>query len=178
MGIDPGSRITGWGVVRSGGATVHCEGYGAIRPPAANSPAAMPSRLLFVHRELLRVMAQVRPDVVAVESVFHAANSRSALILGHVRGVVLLAAAELDLVLVECSPLEVKKAVAGYGRADKQQVQTMVRRLLNLKEPPEPYDAADALAVALCRIFTAGRPSRRRGRWRESDLQGLKVAGS
>lgn len=178
MGVDPGSRITGWGVVSGAASAVHCDAYGAIRPPGAKSSAAIPARLLFVYRELLRVMAQARPDVVAVESVFHAANSRSALILGHVRGVVLLAAAELDLPLVECSPLEVKKAVAGYGRADKQQVQTMVRTLLNLQEPPEPYDAADALAVALCRIFSAGRPSRHRGRWRESDLHGLKVARS
>lgn len=135
----------------------------------------MAARLRLVHGELLRIIEQFTPDLVAVESIFHAANSRSALVLGHVRGVVLLAAAERNLDLVECSPLEVKKAVAGYGRADKTQVQSMVRTLLHLSESPEPFDAADALAVALCRFFAQGIPGRRRGRWKESDLRGLRV---
>ncbi len=178
MGVDPGSRVTGWGVVSGDGSRLRCDAFGAIRPPAAESSGAMPSRLSFVYRELCRILQEHQPEVVAVESVFHAANSRSALVLGHVRGVVLLAAAELGLPVQECSPLEVKKAVAGYGRADKQQVQRMVRTLLNLTDLPEPYDAADALAVALCRIFTEGRSARRRGRWRESDLKGLRVSGS
>lgn len=175
MGVDPGSRVTGWGVVRGDGGRVECVEFGAVRQAGSGPEAEMPARLHRVHSELLEVMERHRPDLVAVESVFHSANARSALILGHVRGVVLLAAAQRHCPVEECSPLEVKKAVAGYGRADKLQVQAMVQTLLHLPSPPEPFDAADALAVALCRLFTRGQPVRRRGRWRVADLQGLKV---
>jgi crossover junction endodeoxyribonuclease RuvC len=104
--------------------------------------------------------------VIAVEEVFHAVNVKSALTLGHVRGVVLLAASQMGIPLMEYAPLEVKKAVVGYGRADKKQVQAMVKVLLNLREVPEPHDASDALAIALCHSFNSSLPKHRQGRWR------------
>ncbi len=108
-----------------------------------------------------------------MESVFYARNVHSSLLLGHVRGVILLAAARANLPVVEYSPLEVKKAVTGYGRADKAQVQSMVKTLLNLESIPEPNDASDALALAICQGFGGARSSKRGKRWSESDLKQL-----
>jgi crossover junction endodeoxyribonuclease RuvC len=101
------------------------------------------------------LFAKTRPDCVAVESVFHAVNARSALKLGHARGVALLAAVEAGCTIVEYTPAEVKRAVVGYGRADKRQVQQMIKLLLGLAQPPTPYDASDALAVAICHVHSA-----------------------
>lgn len=172
MGVDPGSRVTGFGLVSAEGNRLKCEGYGTIRASTAGSGMSISERLKKVFIELSGILDRFGPDIVAVESVFHAINVRSALTLGHVRGVVLLAVATRNLPLVEYSPLEVKKAVAGYGRADKQQVQTMVATLLNLKEIPEPHDASDALAVALCRAFAGTLGPRKQRRWRTYEVPG------
>ncbi len=113
-----------------------------------------PAQLLRIHQQLSALLAEHRPDCVAVESVFHAVNVRSALVLGHARGVALLAAVEAGFTCAEYSPAEIKRAVVGYGRAEKQQVQEMVKMLLGLDEVPTPHDAADALAVAICHLHS------------------------
>jgi crossover junction endodeoxyribonuclease RuvC len=124
---------------------------GAIAAPA---PAAFPDKLLAIYRRLSAVLAECRPDCVAVETVFYANNVRSALKLGHARGVAVLAAVEAGLPVVEYTPAEIKRAVVGYGRAEKHQVQQMVKLLLGLAEAPSPHDAADALAVAICHVHS------------------------
>jgi crossover junction endodeoxyribonuclease RuvC len=125
--------------------------FGAITAAAGD---AFPARLARIYRELAAVLAKTRPDCVAVESVFHAVNARSALKLGHARGVALLAAVEAGCTIVEYTPAEVKRAVVGYGRAEKRQVQQMIKLLLGLAQPPTPYDASDALAVAICHLHS------------------------
>jgi crossover junction endodeoxyribonuclease RuvC len=164
MGVDPGSRSTGLGVIQSVGNHCRCLHYEAFR--AADGGDGIPERLLRIFRRAGELIRELGPEVVAVEGVFYARNVRSALILGHARGAVLLAAAESGIPVVEYSPLEVKKSVVGYGRAEKVQVQAMVMRLLNLPKEPEPHDAADALAIALCHAFQQGRPAGERQSWR------------
>jgi crossover junction endodeoxyribonuclease RuvC len=149
FGIDPGSVCTGFGCVVSDGIRHRLVTAGAILTPAR---AGLPQKLLAIHRELIAEIGRARPDCVVVENVFHAANVRSALILGQARGVALLAAVEAGLPVFEYTPAEVKRAIVGYGRADKHQVQRMVMLLLGLAEPPTPYDASDALANALCHL--------------------------
>ena len=153
MGIDPGSRITGYGIISVLGNHSRCIEYGAIRCLERGVETPFAHRLKIIYRELGSLLRRHAPEIVAVESVFHAVNARSALQLGHARGVVLLAAAELEIPLFEYSPREVKKSISVSGRATKQEIQTMVRILLKLKERPQPNDAADALAVALCHAF-------------------------
>ena len=147
LGIDPGSQATGFGAIDSDGQSHSLIEYGVIRTPASYS---FPQKLHFIHQRIVEVLDRSRPDVVVVENLFYATNVKSALRLGHVRGVTLIAGVARGLSVFEYSPLEVKQAVVGYGRADKQQVQKMVALLLGLQEPPEPDDVADALAVALC----------------------------
>ena len=151
VGIDPGSERTGYGCVETDGRRHRLVTCGAITAAAGD---AFPDRLARIHRELLALFAKTRPECVAVESVFHAVNARSALKLGHARGVALLAAVEAGCTVVEYTPAEVKRAVVGYGRADKRQVQQMIKLLLGLAQPPSPYDAADALAVAICHLHS------------------------
>ncbi len=115
----------------------------------------LPMRLAYIYSELIALLQHHRPDVVAVEEVFYSVNAKSALKLGHVRGVALLAAANQGLPVAEYAPLSIKSAVVGYGLAQKEQVQFMVARLLNLECAPEPADAADALAIAICHAHTA-----------------------
>jgi crossover junction endodeoxyribonuclease RuvC len=146
-GIDPGIESTGYGVIESDGSNHVSVTFGAIRTPARQT---FPARLLKIYGELSTLLDREQPDVVAVEEVFHAVNVQSALKLGHARGVALLSAARHDLPVFEYSPLEIKSGVTGYGRAEKRQVQEMVRFILNLPETPSPDDAADALAVAIC----------------------------
>jgi crossover junction endodeoxyribonuclease RuvC len=110
--------------------------------------------LFEIHRRLVELLVECRPDAVAIESVFYAVNARSALKLGHARGVAVLAAAQAGLPVVEYSPTEIKRAVVGYGRAEKPQVQQMVKLLLGLSVVPSPHDAADALAVAICHVHS------------------------
>ena len=151
FGIDPGSERTGYGCVETDGRVARLVICGAISAPAADP---FPQRLARIHRELLAVLAQCSPDCVAIESLFHAANVSSALKLGHARGVAVLAAVEAGCPVIEYSPAEIKRAVVGYGRAEKNQVQQMIKLLLGLAQPPSPHDAADALAVALCHLHS------------------------
>ena len=147
LGVDPGSRRTGYGAIETDGRRHHLLEMGALVPPPRQD---LPRRLQLIHGELTRILARLRPDALAVEDVFHAANTRTALVLGHVRGVVLLAGAEAGLPVFEFAPATVKVQVTGFGRAEKAQVALMVARLLGLPGDGEAGDAADALAVALC----------------------------
>jgi crossover junction endodeoxyribonuclease RuvC len=147
IGIDPGSRVTGFGVIDSDGNHHTLVSQGVVRTHTTGSFA---EKLKLIHDGILEVMDEWGPDQMAVESLFYATNVKSALKLGHARGVALLAAVERGLGVHEYAPLEVKQAVVGYGRADKRQVQRMVAVLLELENPPEPHDAADALAIAIC----------------------------
>src|SRR5687767_14628025 len=122
---------------------------GAITNPASNS---FPEKLKVIHVELSALIAQHRPDFVAIENLFHAVNARSALKLGHARGVAMLAAVEAGVPIFEYTPAEVKQSVVGYGRAEKGQVQSMMQLLLGLAAPPTPFDASDALAIAVCHL--------------------------
>jgi crossover junction endodeoxyribonuclease RuvC len=153
FGIDPGSDRTGYGCVQTDGTRHHIITAGAITAPAL---ATFPQKLQQIHHRLAVLLAECHPDCVAIENLFHAVNVRSALKLGHARGVAMLAAVEAGLPVVEYTPAEIKRAVVGYGRAEKQQVQHMVKLILGLMEPPSPHDAADALAVAICHAHSAG----------------------
>src|SRR5271170_4895475 len=172
LGIDCGTEYTGYGVVellsddRNGNRNVArnhdrlvCIVCGAIKVSPRDP---MPMRLSRISIGLQELISQHRPDRVAIEDVFYAANVKSALKLGQVRGVAMLAAASAGLEVAEYSPLSIKSAVVGYGRAEKQQVQYMVTRLLNLTEIPEPPDAADALAIAICHLHTSATLVRQR----------------
>ena len=156
FGIDCGTEITGFGVIDSddSGALnrVVCTAVGVIRLPKSKP---LPIRLAEVYRSLTAEMERWRPEVVAIEEVFYSVNAKSALKLGQVRGVALLAAAQQGLPVAEYAPLSIKSSVVGYGLAKKEQVQFMVARLLNLPELPQPADAADALAIAICHLHTA-----------------------
>jgi len=149
LGIDCGSRVTGYGVIDSDGADCFLVRYGTIRLKASDSLSV---RLRSIHNGIAEIIRELQPEAAAFESLFYATNVQSALKLGHVRGVSMFAAAEANLPVFEYSPLEVKSAVTGYGRAEKIQVQQMVRSLLKLSASPEPYDASDALAVAICHV--------------------------
>ena len=152
FGIDPGSERTGYGCIDATGSRHHLVIYGSISAPAHST---FPEKLKYIHAALAALLDRYRPDCVAVENIFHARNVRSALKLGHARGVALLAASEAGLRVVEYAPAEVKRAVVGFGRAEKHQVQQMVKLLLGLDELPSPYDASDALAVAICHVHCA-----------------------
>lgn len=153
LGVDPGTAVTGYGVVERPDAgpsrLVEC---GVIRPPAR---APLATRLDALFEELTDLAARHRPAVLAVENVFVAHNARSALILGHARGVILLAGARAGVTIAEYAPREIKAAVAGTGAATKTQIQLMVARLLRLKSVPKPADAADGVAVALTHCLKA-----------------------
>jgi crossover junction endodeoxyribonuclease RuvC len=149
FGIDPGSERTGYGCVETDGRRHHLVACGAITSPAGDP---FPLRLARIHRELTALLLTCRPECVAIENLFHANNARSALKLGHARGVAMLAAIQAGCEVVEYTPAEVKRAVVGYGRAEKQQVQQMITLLLGLDQPPTPFDASDALAVAICHL--------------------------
>ncbi|MGA7521481.1 MAG: crossover junction endodeoxyribonuclease RuvC [Acidobacteriaceae bacterium] len=159
-GIDCGTETTGYGVVecddRSPGiGQAPCLlslDSGGICPPRK---APLPERLAFIYGQIVAILERYRPDVVAVEEVFYSVNAKSAIKLGHVRGVVLLAAATTGIAVAEYAPLTIKATVTGYGLAAKHQVQFMVARLLTLPQAPEPADAADALAIAICHIHHA-----------------------
>lgn len=158
LGIDCGTEITGFGVVeddRNG--NLRCVAAGAIR---LSPREPLPERLALVFQELCAAIETHQPEAVAIEDVFYAANAKSALKLGHVRGVAMLAAASCGRPVAEYAPLAVKSAVVGYGKAEKSQVQEMVKRLLRLEAAPEPPDVADALAIAICHLHTAATRAR------------------
>lgn len=161
LGIDCGGAYTGYGVVEMGscGGLV-CLTCGAIK---LSPKEPLTRRLSRIYDGLGALIVEYHPDVVAIEGIFYALNVKSALKLGQVRGVAMLAAATAGLEVAEYSPLTIKSSVVGYGRAEKQQVQHMVTRLLSLAEAPEPMDASDALAIAICHLHTAGTLERQRG---------------
>ena len=146
-GIDPGSERTGYGIVETDGSRHKSILFGVIR---TSSRRPFHARLLKIYDELSAILSREKADIMAIEGVFYSSNVQSALKLGHVRGVALLVAAQQKLTVAEYSPLEIKSAIVGYGRAEKSQVQAMVQFLLRLPEIPTPDDAADALAVAIC----------------------------
>jgi crossover junction endodeoxyribonuclease RuvC len=152
LGIDPGTAITGYGVVEGDGDSLTLTTYGAITTPS-DKPLAQ--RLQQIYRELRALVSEWQPETAAVEELFFSKNARTALAVGHARGVALLALIDAGLPIREYKPAEVKQAVAGYGNAPKQQVQGMVKLLLNLDGIPRPDDAADALAVAICHFHSA-----------------------
>jgi crossover junction endodeoxyribonuclease RuvC len=147
LGVDPGSQRTGYGAVETDGRRHRLIEMGALAP---GQRLALPDKLRQIHEGVAALIERLRPDVLAVEDVFHATNTRTALVLGHVRGVVLLAGSRAGLPVHEYPPATVKQQVTGFGRAEKGQVAFMVTRLLALEAEAEPGDATDALAVALC----------------------------
>lgn len=158
LGIDCGTEYTGFGVVELfPGLNLQCITFGAIKLSPRESLAV---RLAHVYDRLGSVIEEHKPDQVAIEDIFYAVNVKSALKLGQVRGVAMLAAASVKLHVAEYAPLAIKSAVVGYGRAEKQQVQHMVAKLLSLAEPPQPADAADALAIAICHLHTSATLNR------------------
>jgi len=151
LGIDPGTARLGYGVVEAADDPLVLD-FGVIETPAT---ASMPARLAGLYDIVSELIAQHRPNVLAVEQLFFARNVTTAIAVGQARGVVLLAAAQAGIEVAEYSPSEVKHAVVGYGRADKVQMQEMVRIILGLEHAPRPDDAADALAIALCHVQRA-----------------------
>ena len=156
FGIDPGSVRTGYGCVDTDGTRHRLVTCGAL---SGEARASFPDRLRAIHVGLSEAIRTSAPDAVAIESLFHARNVRSALMLGHARGVAVLAAVEAGLAVIEYAPTEIKMAVTGYGRAEKSQVQQMIKLLLGLDVVPAPHDAADALAVAICHAHACGSPA-------------------
>jgi crossover junction endodeoxyribonuclease RuvC len=152
LGIDPGTAITGYGLVRGEGDDLTLVAYGTI---TTSSDWPLPERLQRIYQELTALIEDQQPTAAAVEELFFSKNVRTALSVGQARGVALLAAANARLPIHEYTPLQVKQAIAGYGRATKDQVQQMVKMLLALDCVPQPDDAADAIAVAICHIHSA-----------------------
>lgn len=150
LGIDPGIADTGYGVIKKkNNENITCLDYGSIKTKANTELA---DRLLIVYNELLELIDKYKPEIVAVEQLFFCRNVKTALVVGQARGVVLLAAKKSKTVIKEFTPLQVKQAVSTYGRANKRQVQEMVKLLLKLDDIPRPDDAADALAIAICAL--------------------------
>ena len=153
LGIDPGTAITGYGLVQDRD-PLEMVACGVITTPAG---VPLPERLLAIHRQLSDLIRAYQPEAVAVEELFFSKNVRTAMSVGHARGVILLAVAQAGLPIYEYKPSEVKLAVAGYGAAAKEQMQEMVRLLLDLDKAPTPDDAADAVAIAVCHLHSAHR---------------------
>ena len=158
IGIDPGFAITGYGVVTYKGNKFQMLENGVINTPAQQ---AFPDRLLSISQGLEELIARFRPDAMAVEELFFNTNVKTAIKVGHGRGIALLSAAKAGIPVYEYTPLQVKQAVVGYGRANKEQVQQMVKVLLSLDKIPKPDDAADALAIAICHAHTGTGPGSR-----------------
>ena len=152
IGIDPGTAITGYGLIKeSKNGDLTWLAHGVI---TTKSDWDEPRRLLYLYRTLLKIILDAKPDCCAVEKLFFQKNVKTALNVGQGRGAALIAIAEAGLEIGEYTPLAIKQAVVGYGKADKKQVQQMVKLLLNLKDVPQPDDAADALAVAICHLHS------------------------
>jgi len=147
LGIDPGYAIVGWGVIEYNGSKFRTLGYGSINTPAGLEPAEI---LLMVQRGMNEIIEKYKPDQMAVEELFFNTNTTTAILVAEARGVIVLSAKLAGINIAEYTPLQVKQAVVGYGRAEKKQVITMVTTLLSLPAPPKPDDTADALAIAVC----------------------------
>ncbi len=147
IGIDPGYAIVGYGIVDKIGNSYKPVHYGCIKTSAKTE---MPSRLLQIHRELEELLLEYKPSTASIEQLFFNNNAKTALLVGQARGVAMLSCVARGVSIYEYTPLQVKQALVGYGRAEKTQVQEMVKRILHLKEVPHPDDTADALAVAIC----------------------------
>lgn len=154
LGVDPGSLKTGYGAILTDGQRHRLLESGVFCPPRR---AELPARLRFIHEALRDLIVRIEPDVLAVEDLFHSVNARSAFVLSHVRGVILLAGAAAELTVRAHPPATVKLQITGFGGAEKVQVAMMVARHLGLSEDPPPGDATDALAVALCEAHLNGR---------------------
>lgn len=152
LGIDPGTATTGYGIVKSEQGKIQMVDYGCI---LTKSSQDLEDRLVIIFDELTEVIKKFKPNMVAVEELFFASNAKTAISVGHARGVILLACAKAGVPAYEYTPLQVKQAVCGYGRGDKQQIQKMVKALLGLDKIPKPDDAADGLAIAICHAHSA-----------------------
>ncbi len=148
LGIDPGLALTGYGLVEGNGHPILVEMGSVVTPPSL----PLPERLKALYQDLSALLDRLRPDAVAMEELFFGKNIRTAIAVGQARGVAILAVAQAGIPLHEYTPLQVKEALTGYGRADKQQIQRMVCLLLGLPSPPQPDDVADAVAVAICHL--------------------------
>ena len=148
LGVDPGSRVTGYGLVKKASGSLTCIHTGTIRPPT-NIPFY--GRIYEIFRAMVEIMTVHRPEEMAIEDIFFAKNVKSSLKIGHARGAVLIAGMQCGIKIFDYSPLEIKNAVVGYGRAPKEQVRSMVQVILRLRESPD-LDASDALATAICHL--------------------------
>lgn len=157
LGIDPGYAILGYGIVEMKGNRFKAIDYGAVTTDAKTE---MPDRLKILYNSLMELILEYEPDVASVEELFFNTNAKTAILVGQARGVAVLACANSGLEIAEYTPLQIKQALVGYGRAEKQQVQLMVKTLLNLREVPKPDDTADALAAAVCHGHSAGSRNR------------------
>ena len=165
LGVDPGYAILGWGVVEYGSSRYRLLGCGTVE---TEKDAPWPERLRAIYAGLVEIIQTYRPGVCAVEELFWGSNQKTAIKVGEARGAAILACANAELSVFEYTPLQVKQALTGYGRADKHQVQEMVRQILGLESAPRPDDAADAAAIAICHANSAGYIEK---------LAGLKAAG-
>ncbi len=154
LGIDPGTAVTGFGLVAFDGRVATLVECGVLRTTARD---ALPVRLAEIHRGVSALIARHQPDTLSVEDIFYARNVRTTVVLGHARGVILLAGEQAGLEIREFPPAEIKKAIVGRGAATKEQVQFMVTKLLRLTRAPEPADAADGVAAALCACLSSHR---------------------
>lgn len=158
LGIDPGYAIVGWGVIDFNGSVYRPKAFGAITTEAHTD---FNLRLQQIYDDMLTILKNAKPDAMAIEKLFFTTNTTTAIAVAEARGVILLAAQQCGVKVFEYTPLQVKVAVTGYGKAKKPQVMEMTRRLLNLKEVPKPDDTADALAIAICHTHAAGSSLRR-----------------
>ena len=153
IGIDPGLAIVGWGIIESGGGKIRPIAYGAITTPAHTDVEA---RLLMIQNDIEELINKYRPDEMAIEELFFNTNATTAIAVAEARGVIICTAHKLGVKISEYTPLQVKQAVVGYGKAEKRQVMAMVTTLLNLPKPPKPDDVADAVAIAICHSQSRG----------------------
>lgn len=152
LGIDPGSETLGWAIVEGTGAKYDAVDFGTVK---SSTKLSFSKRLLSIHSGVSEIIDKFRPEVLSIEDSFYAKNASVAIKLGQVRGVILLLAEQMNLEIAEYAPRLIKQTVVGYGNAEKQQVQQMVKILLRLKDVPKPHDAADALAIAVCHFHHA-----------------------
>lgn len=151
LGIDPGIAIVGYGIIEVKGNAIRLLEYGCI---TTSSKSSLPSRLSFIMNEMRSIIDEFKPDEMAIEELFFNKNVKTAIQVAQARGVEILAGVEAGLTVYEYTPLQIKQGIVGYGRAEKRQVQEMVKTILNLTEIPKPDDAADAIAIAICHSFS------------------------